>query len=138
MLLSLDVSTSSWSVVKTNGDVPPVRNHHAATMIDDLGLMIIHGGESVKSLQKGFDPTSYSLICPCFLICLSRLNSSIFLHHPKYLTETKSSVNKSQSAPNIHHDPHLRSSNPLSGVCPSDTLVPYKTNTFTPLKVPTE
>ena len=43
VLISLEVSSCSWSIVPTKGEIPCPRSYHAASRYRNL--MIIHGGE---------------------------------------------------------------------------------------------
>lgn len=50
-LISLDVTSCSWSVVPTKGDVPLPRSYHAASRYQNL--MLVHGGESKSTQENG-------------------------------------------------------------------------------------
>lgn len=49
-LISLDVTSCSWSLVPTKGEVPPARSYHAANRYKNL--MLVHGGEGKEIFQN--------------------------------------------------------------------------------------
>lgn len=51
------MSTCSWSVVPTKGDLPPPRSYHAANRYQNL--MIVHGGEGKEAFQNPHNRVSF-------------------------------------------------------------------------------
>lgn len=56
-LISLDVTSCSWSVVPSKGDIPPARSYHAASRYQNI--MLIHGGEGKETFQNPHNRVSF-------------------------------------------------------------------------------
>lgn len=56
-LISLDVTSCSWSVVPSKGDIPPARSYHAASRFQNL--MLVHGGEGKAAFQNPHNRVSF-------------------------------------------------------------------------------
>lgn len=56
-LLSLEVTSCSWSILPTKGDVPCPRSYHAANRYRNL--MLIHGGEGKQDSHQALHQVSF-------------------------------------------------------------------------------
>ncbi len=58
-LISLEVTSCSWSVIATKGDVPCPRSYHAANRYRNL--MLVHGGESKQERPHAHSQVMFDL-----------------------------------------------------------------------------
>jgi hypothetical protein len=58
-LISLEVTSCSWSVVATKGEVPCPRSYHAANRFRNL--MLVHGGECKQERPRAHSQVVFDL-----------------------------------------------------------------------------